>query len=373
MLTDYFLGFVQLSGRWPSLFIPNSYLAGHKSCIVSRGFFLFSLHFPPVSIELERAALAAVAPGFAPETAPARISYDRVVLPGDFPDPTITKIGDTYWASATSAEWGAVFPIFCSKNLLDWELVSHVFPEKAPDWAGSNFWAPEFHHENGRTYMYYTARRKGGGAVRGRGQRRPPLRPLPRPRPPGGPGRRLHRRLCHARRARRPLPHLERRRQLLPPGHPHLGPAPQRRPHRPHRRSHRAVWQRRQVGRAAGGRLGPGAPQRLVLHVLRRQLLLRQGLSTTPPAWPARAQPARPLGKARPEPHPRPQRALGNAPATAPCAEMDGRWFLLHHAYAAKSHEFVGRQGLLSEFTWAADGWPAIREPQPPGPAPNAT
>ena len=96
-----------------------------------------------MSIELELAARLASPPGTLSETvAPARISYDHVVLPGDFPDPTVTKIGDTYWASATSAEWGAIFPIFCSKNLLDWELVSHVFPEKVPDWAGIVVWNP---------------------------------------------------------------------------------------------------------------------------------------------------------------------------------------------------------------------------------------
>jgi beta-xylosidase len=38
--------------------------------------------------------------------------------------------------------------------------------------------------------------------------------------------------------------------------------------------------------------------------------------------------------------------------------EYEGRWFLLHHAYYTDSHEFVGRQGLLSEFTWNDEGWP---------------
>ncbi|UOQ68018.1 glycoside hydrolase family 43 protein [Hymenobacter volaticus] len=97
------------------------------------------------------------------ETAPVT-SYANVVLPGDFPDPTIAKIGDTYWASATSAEWGPVFPLFKSTNLVDWQLVSHVFPNSSslPEWTEANFWAPEIFHENGKTYVYYTARKKGG-------------------------------------------------------------------------------------------------------------------------------------------------------------------------------------------------------------------
>jgi beta-xylosidase len=53
-------------------------------------------------------------------------------------------------------------------------------------------------------------------------------------------------------------------------------------------------------------------------------------------------------------------------PGHGTVTEMDGRWFLLHHAYLADSHEFVGRQGLLSEFTWNEQEWPEFvnRSPQ---------
>lgn len=84
------------------------------------------------------------------------------VLPGDRPDPTVIKIGDTYWASATSNEWSPLFPIFKSNDLLNWELVTYVFPEGAPDWAVNNFWAPElaYDEQQNRVYAYYTARDK---------------------------------------------------------------------------------------------------------------------------------------------------------------------------------------------------------------------
>src|SRR4028119_1063196 len=77
-------------------------------------------------------------------------TYTNPVLPGDFADPSVTKIGDTYWATATSSEWAPLFPLLKSKNLVDWELVGHVFPDKIPDWADANFWAPEISHENGK-------------------------------------------------------------------------------------------------------------------------------------------------------------------------------------------------------------------------------
>ena len=84
------------------------------------------------------------------------------VLPGDRPDPTVVKIGDTYWASATSNEWSPLFPIFKSNDLLNWELVTYVFPEGAPDWARNNFWAPElaYDEKQKKIYAYYTARDK---------------------------------------------------------------------------------------------------------------------------------------------------------------------------------------------------------------------
>ena len=38
----------------------------------------------------------------------------------------------------------------------------------------------------------------------------------------------------------------------------------------------------------------------------------------------------------------------------------DNRTFLLYHAYDPAGFQYTGRQGLLDEVTWGADGWPAI-------------
>ena len=84
------------------------------------------------------------------------------VLPGDRPDPSIIKIGNMYWATATSNEWSPLFPIFKSKDMVNWELVNYVFPKGAPKWASNNFWAPELSYDakQKRVYLYYTARVK---------------------------------------------------------------------------------------------------------------------------------------------------------------------------------------------------------------------
>ncbi len=84
------------------------------------------------------------------------------VLPGDFPDPSVAKIGNAYWATATSSEWAPLFPLLRSDDLVRWETVGYVFPEGMPKWADANFWAPEISYENGKVYIYYTAHKKGG-------------------------------------------------------------------------------------------------------------------------------------------------------------------------------------------------------------------
>ncbi|MEJ7828777.1 MAG: family 43 glycosylhydrolase [Segetibacter sp.] len=85
----------------------------------------------------------------------------QLVLPGDYPDPSVIKIGDTYWASATTSNWFPAYPLLHSKDLVHWEQKGYVF-SKLPDWADYYFWAPEISYENGKVYIYYAAHKKGG-------------------------------------------------------------------------------------------------------------------------------------------------------------------------------------------------------------------
>ncbi len=89
------------------------------------------------------------------------------VLPGDNPNPSVAKIGDSYYASATSNEWSPLFPIYQSDDLNNWTLVSYVFPGGAPDWAHQNFFAPELSYDEKqeKLYVYYTGRDKSTGKI----------------------------------------------------------------------------------------------------------------------------------------------------------------------------------------------------------------
>src|SRR5437588_5026558 len=87
--------------------------------------------------------------------------YTNPVLAGDYPDPSIIRVGKDYWATATSSEWGPQFPILHSSDLVNWKIVGAVFP-KRPAWAVANFWAPEISEYQGRYYVYYVGRKKDG-------------------------------------------------------------------------------------------------------------------------------------------------------------------------------------------------------------------
>lgn len=89
------------------------------------------------------------------------LSAQRLVLPGDYPDPSVMKFGDTYWASATRSNWLPAFPLLKSKDLVNWETTGFVF-NTMPEWADYYFWAPEISAENGKVYVYYAAHKKNG-------------------------------------------------------------------------------------------------------------------------------------------------------------------------------------------------------------------
>ena len=84
--------------------------------------------------------------------------YKNPVIPGDFADPTIIRVGDKYYASGTSSEWAPHYFIFESTDLVNWNYTAPVFKTK-PEWTKASFWAPELYVLNGKIYMYYTARR----------------------------------------------------------------------------------------------------------------------------------------------------------------------------------------------------------------------
>jgi GH43 family beta-xylosidase len=95
----------------------------------------------------------------APSRSAATTSTPAIL--GDHPDPTVVRVGDSYYASATSGQWAPVFPIFRSKDLAHWQQVGSIFPQP-PKWTKGHYWAPELVRWNGRMVAFYSVSRQGG-------------------------------------------------------------------------------------------------------------------------------------------------------------------------------------------------------------------
>ena len=93
-------------------------------------------------------------------------TYTNPVIAGDFPDPSVIRVGEDYYAAATSGDWSPFFSIAHSRDLVNWRIVGSVFPKK-PAWAKGDFWAPELAVDKGKFYVFYTARRDDGKGKKG--------------------------------------------------------------------------------------------------------------------------------------------------------------------------------------------------------------
>lgn len=85
----------------------------------------------------------------------------RPVVRGDFADPSVIKVGNSYYAAATSSNWAPGFPLMKSQDLQNWQQIGSVFPDLT-SWADYYYWAPELNYDHGKVYVYYTAHKKGG-------------------------------------------------------------------------------------------------------------------------------------------------------------------------------------------------------------------
>lgn len=88
--------------------------------------------------------------------------FTNPVIDASLPDPSVVRDGDTYVMAGTSGDAKPVYPIYTSTNLVDWRRAGSIFADY-PEWASGAFWAPELFLHDGKTYCYYTAKRKSDG------------------------------------------------------------------------------------------------------------------------------------------------------------------------------------------------------------------
>lgn len=79
------------------------------------------------------------------------------LLSGGNPDPTICRVGDDYYIATSSFSLSPGLPVYRSKDMVNWEIISHAWREswpcKTPD---DGIWAPTLRHHNGVFYLTVT-------------------------------------------------------------------------------------------------------------------------------------------------------------------------------------------------------------------------
>ncbi|MDR1324479.1 MAG: glycoside hydrolase family 43 protein [Treponema sp.] len=83
------------------------------------------------------------------------------VLPGFHPDPSMVRVGDTYYLANSTFEWYPGVEIHRSKDLANWEpLPSPLAERRLLDMAGNSascgIWAPCLSYDKGLFYLIYT-------------------------------------------------------------------------------------------------------------------------------------------------------------------------------------------------------------------------
>lgn len=289
------------------------------------------------------------------------LAQHNPVLPGDYPDPSVIRVGKEYWATATTSHWAPIFPLLRSTDLKNWTEVGAVFQQR-PAWAEINFWAPEISQHNGRFFVYYTAKKRNGPLCIAAASASKPQGPYT----DHGPleceevgsidavavtdekGQRWLAWKTDGNSRRQPTPMwIQRldetgakltgeRHELFRNDQPWEGQLVEG----PFLLRRGGWWY---VFYSGAGCCGVKC--NYALGVARSKSLL----------GPYEKNPANPILKANDN-----WKCPGHGSIVD---DPSGRTWLLYHAYHPKDSIFVGRQGLLDEVVWNADGWPSIEGP----------
>lgn len=105
--------------------------------------------------------------------APWQETYHNPVRSGFYPDPSVVRVGDTYYMVNSTFTFFPCIPVSKSTDLVHWQTIGHAIVR--PEWAhleglegGRGWWAPDISYDNGRFYICATLRLNDVGAVRRR-------------------------------------------------------------------------------------------------------------------------------------------------------------------------------------------------------------
>jgi beta-xylosidase len=82
-------------------------------------------------------------------------------LPGDHPDPTLLKVGDDFYHCGSSFHFNPYMPIYHSKDLVHWEVISRVLPlsksGKVTDRPSAGTWQGAITYFYGSYWIYFSS------------------------------------------------------------------------------------------------------------------------------------------------------------------------------------------------------------------------
>ncbi|MEG9531048.1 glycoside hydrolase family 43 protein [Mannheimia indoligenes] len=83
------------------------------------------------------------------------------ILPGFNPDPSIVRVGDTYYIATSTFEWFPGVRIHESKDLVHWNLVKNVLDtttllDMRGNPSSGGIWAPDLSYADGQFWLVYT-------------------------------------------------------------------------------------------------------------------------------------------------------------------------------------------------------------------------
>ncbi|MEE1799541.1 family 43 glycosylhydrolase [Streptomyces sp. JV176] len=89
------------------------------------------------------------------------------VLPGFHPDPSIVRVGETYYLATSTFEWFPAVPVHRSTDLVHWEPAGHLLNSRdTVDLRGvansAGVWAPSLSFHGGRFWLVYSVVRAVG-------------------------------------------------------------------------------------------------------------------------------------------------------------------------------------------------------------------
>lgn len=100
-----------------------------------------------------------------PKTSPLSVqgdgTYTNPVIPSDYSDPDVIRVGNTYYMTASSFTCVPGLPLLESKDLVNWKLIGYAIPKLTPEEIydkpqhGKGIWAPCIRYQDNAFYIFY--------------------------------------------------------------------------------------------------------------------------------------------------------------------------------------------------------------------------